>query len=254
MPVDLAIRKTLSAGGRTFTLDVRLASAARRIAVVGPSGGGKSLTLKAVAGLIRPDEGHIRVNGVTWFDAQQRIDLPPRLRRGGYLFQDYALFPHLNVRQNIAFGLDGGGRWFNPRARVHGDALDYWLGAFDLEALGSLFPHQLSGGQRQRVALARTLVVQPHILLLDEPFAAVDALLRERMREELNRLQRELDIPMILITHDPLDAEVLADEVFHLLDGAITGSGEGWNAPGQSARGQCIDLPAHGGQPGNRLP
>lgn len=231
MLLDLAIRRTLRSGERTFALDVKLASSARRIAVVGPSGGGKSLTLKAVAGLMTPDDGHIRVDGVTWFDTRQGIDLPPRLRRAGYLFQDYALFPHLNVRQNIAFGLSD--RWFNPSASRRCDTVDYWLNTFELEQLGSLFPHQLSGGQRQRVALARTLAVEPRILLLDEPFAAVDALLRVRMREELNRLHQRLDIPMILITHDPADAEALADEVFHLRDGVIAGSGTDWEALAQ---------------------
>lgn len=221
MFVDLNLRKALRSGERTFTLDVQLTSAARRIAVVGPSGGGKSLSLKAVAGLMAPDEGHIRIDGTTWFDSRQGINLPPYQRRVGYLFQDYALFPHLNVRQNIAFGLDRRGRWFNPPRRVHNDVLDYWLKAFELDTLGSVHPHQLSGGQRQRVALARTLAAEPHILLLDEPFAAVDALLRARMREELNQLQQHLNIPMILITHDPADAATLADEVFHLHDGSI---------------------------------
>ena len=227
MIVDVAIRKTLRAHGREFTLDVNFASEARRIAVVGPSGGGKSLTLRAIAGLERPDAGHIRIDGLTCFDARQRIDLPPRRRRAGFLFQDYALFPHLNVRQNIAFGLGGG--LLNPRANTRGAAVEYWLAAFDLDAVACQFPHQLSGGQRQRVALARALVVEPRVLLLDEPFAALDALLRARMREELDRLQRRLGIPMILITHDPLDAEALADEVFHLRDGAITGAGTDWH-------------------------
>lgn len=232
MFIDLAICKTLRAGGRTFALDSRLTSAARRIAIIGPSGGGKSLTLKAIAGLLTPDGGHIRVDGSSWFDSDRRIDLPPHQRRAGYLFQDYALFPHLNVRQNIAFGLNPR-RWLNPSSRIHSDLLDYWLQAFELETLDALYPHQLSGGQRQRVALARTLVVQPRLLLLDEPFAAVDALLRSRMRTELNELQTRLNIPTLLITHDPADAEALADEVFYLRDGKIAGSGADWAALAQ---------------------
>lgn len=233
MAIDIAIRKTLRGGGRQFTLDVRFASKARRLVVVGPSGGGKSLTLKAIAGLEKPDAGHIHIDGRVYFDAGQRINLPPRLRRTGFLFQDYALFPHLNVRQNLAFGLGGG--LLNPRANVSATAVDYWLEVFELNAVATLLPHQLSGGQRQRVALARALVVEPRILLLDEPFAAVDALLRARMREELDRLQRRLDIPMVLITHDPLDAEALADEVLHLCDGVITGSGTDWRQLSESA-------------------
>lgn len=229
MFIDLAIRKTLRAIGRTFALDIRLASTARRIAIVGPSGGGKSLTLKAIAGLLTPDSGHIQVDGHRWYDAEQRINLPPRRRRAGYLFQDYALLPHLNVRQNIAFGLHPR-RWLNPSARFHSTQLEYWLQTFELDTLDTLYPHQLSGGQRQRVALARTLVVQPRLLLLDEPFAAVDALLRSRMRAELNDLQTQLDIPTLLITHDPADAEVLADEVFYLRDGEIGALGAEWKA------------------------
>ena len=227
MSVEVAIRTTLRAQGRVFCLDVSFTSEARRIAVVGPSGGGKSLTLKAIAGLETPDAGHIRIDGLTCFDSRQRINLPPRRRRSGFLFQDYALFPHLNVRQNIAFGVNGGG-FFNPRATASGPAVEYWLEAFDLATVARQFPHQLSGGQRQRVALARALAAEPRVLLLDEPFTAVDALLRARMREELDRLQRRLEIPMILITHDPLDAETLADEVFHLSDGTITGTGTDW--------------------------
>lgn len=227
MFIEVAIQKTLRAGAHTFTLDVQLASSARRIAIVGPSGGGKSLTLKAIAGLMTPDAGAITVEGTTWFDSQRGRNLPPHQRQAGYLFQDYALFPHLNVRQNVAFGLQSRRRsgWFNPSSRVHNEVLDYWLSAFELETLDTLHPHQLSGGQRQRVALARTLAVQPRLLLLDEPFAAVDALLRRRMRKELNDLQRRLDLPTILITHDPVDAEALADEIFYLREGAIAGRG-----------------------------
>lgn len=213
------IRKTLRSGKRSFHLQVRFVSSEQRIVLIGPSGSGKSQTLKAMAGLMTPDSGHIRLNGVTLFDAQRRINLTPQTRKVAYLFQDYALFPHLTVRQNIGFGLVRG--WLNPRPGETHEAVNYWLDAFDLTALAHQFPGDISGGQRQRTALARALVAQPQALLLDEPFSALDPVLRIKMRRELDELQRRLKVPMILITHDPQDAEVFGDCVLHLRDGAI---------------------------------
>jgi molybdate transport system ATP-binding protein len=123
------------------------------------------------------------------------------------------------VRQNIAFGLQRG--WRNPRARVDSAAVRYWLEAFELDAVAQQFPHQLSGGQRQRVALARALAPQPDALLLDEPFAALDPALRERMRAELGALQRRLAIPMLMITHDPEDVRVFGDHVLRMEHGSM---------------------------------
>lgn len=213
------IRKTLRSGKRSFHLQVRFVSSEQRIVLIGPSGSGKSQTLKAIAGLMTPDSGHIRLNGVTLFDAERRINLTPQTRKVAYLFQDYALFPHLTVRQNIGFGLVRG--WLNPRPGETHEAVNYWLDAFDLTPLAHQFPGDISGGQRQRTALARALVAQPQALLLDEPFSALDPVLRIKMRRELDELQRRLKVPMILITHDPQDAEVFGDCVLHLRDGAI---------------------------------
>jgi molybdate transport system ATP-binding protein len=221
MHFDIDIRKTLRSGNRTFQLSVRFQSDSERVVIFGPSGSGKSLTLKAMGGLIRPDFGHIRIGGVTLFDAEQGIDLPPQARGVGYLFQDYALFPHLNVRQNIAFGQARG--WFNPRAEARSEAVDYWLEAFHLQQLAHQMPAELSGGQRQRVALARALVTQPSALLLDEPFAALDTHLRAVLHDELDRLQRHLRIPMVLITHDPADADIFGEHIVRLHEGAIAG-------------------------------
>ena len=156
---------------------------------------------------------------MTLFDSEQKIDVAARERQVGYLFQDYALFPHLNVRQNIGFGLASG--WSNPAVDMQDARLDYWLDAFELRAVSQSFPDELSGGQRQRTALARALVAQPKALLLDEPFAALDPLLRVTMRHELDALQRRLQVPMLLITHDPEDARVFGDQVLHLRDGMI---------------------------------
>jgi molybdate transport system ATP-binding protein len=219
MLIELDIAKTVRAGQRTFTLQAQLASDSARIVIYGASGAGKSMLLKAIAGLLTPDSGTIRLNGRTLFDRASRTDLPARRRQLAYLFQDYALFPHLNVRQNIAFGLQRG--WFNPSPKAHGEQLDYWLDAFDLGAVAHQMPAQLSGGQRQRVALARALIGQPQALLLDEPFAALDPALRVRMRAELDALQRRLQVPMLMITHDPEDARVFGGHRLTMAEGRI---------------------------------
>ncbi|MBO9535776.1 ATP-binding cassette domain-containing protein [Herbaspirillum sp.] len=219
MSVELQIRKTLRASGRVFDLDIAFASDSERIVLYGPSGSGKSLTLKAIAGLMTPDSGHIRLDGRTLFDAGQGINLRPQERNVAYLFQDYALFPHLTVAQNIAFGLARG--CFNLRHPASHPAVQKWIAAFGLQAIAGSHPEQISGGQRQRVALARALASEPDILLLDEPFAALDPSLRQHMRRELAELQRELGVHMLLITHDPADADALGDAVFEVRDGRI---------------------------------
>ncbi|QGZ42049.1 molybdate transport system ATP-binding protein [Pseudoduganella flava] len=220
--VDIAA--TLRAGAREFRLNARFASQAKRVVIYGASGAGKSQMLKAIAGLARPDAGVIELAGRVLFDSARRIDVPARRRNVGYLFQDYALFPHLNVRQNIAFGLARG--VFNPPRQADGAALAYWLDAFELGACAHQMPDQLSGGQRQRVALARALIAEPAALLLDEPFAALDPALRVRMRAELDALQRRLDIPMLMITHDPEDAATFGGHVLTMADGAIVEEGD----------------------------
>ncbi|MFC0401331.1 ATP-binding cassette domain-containing protein [Paraburkholderia rhizosphaerae] len=219
MPLCVDIRKTLTSAERHFTLNVSFTTTAQRVVLFGPSGAGKSLTLQAIAGLLRPDDGAITLNGDTLFDSAGGIDQTPQTRKLAYLFQDYALFPHLNVRQNIAFGLHGG--WMNPRRRVSHADVDYWLDALDLRSVAGNHPVQLSGGQKQRVALARALVAKPRLLLLDEPFSALDGPLRNRMRRELSDLQTRLDIPMLLITHDPDDVASFGDQVVQIYDGCV---------------------------------
>jgi len=221
MSLAVDIRKTYATAERRFELDVSFAAAAQRVVLFGPSGAGKSLTLQASAWLLTPDAGAIELNGEPLFDSARGIDIPTRARRIAYLFQDYALFPHLNVRQNIAFGLMPG--WRNPRAKSLPPEVAYWLRAFDLEGLAGHYPGQLSGGQKQRVALARALVAQPRILLLDEPFSALDGAMRARMRDELAELQARLDIPMVLITHDPDDVAAFGDQVVQLHEGRVRG-------------------------------
>lgn len=219
MSINIQISRRMVSGDRHFQLDAAFTSSSKRIALFGPSGAGKSLTLRAVAGLLRPDAGRIEINGRVLFDSQAGICLPAQARRVAYLFQDYALFPHLTVAQNIAFGLRRG--WRNPPRREVGPEAKRWVDAFELGAIVGSYPGEISGGQKQRVALARALMLQPDILLLDEPFSALDAHLRGRMRQELSTLQRQLDVPMLLITHDPADVDALADEVFEVRDGKV---------------------------------
>lgn len=219
MQFNVDIHKTLRAGDRSFALRARFASASKRVVVYGASGAGKSQMMKAVAGLMTPDSGRIELGGRCLFDSAAGVNLPAQRRQLAYLFQDYALFPHLNVRQNIGFGLQRG--WRNPLARVDSEAIRYWMAAFELAHVADQFPHQLSGGQRQRVALARALAPQPQALLLDEPFAALDPALRDRMRAELAALQRRLDIPMLMITHDPEDVRAFGEHVLRMENGSI---------------------------------
>jgi molybdate transport system ATP-binding protein len=216
---DFALCKQLWHGNRRFDLQVGCRSDAHRLVLFGPSGAGKTLTLKMIAGLLQPDSGHARIAGETLFDNASAVDLSPQARRMAYVFQDYALFPHLTVRQNIAFALRTG--WRNPPRDAGHAAVERWLYAFSLKAVDQLYPHQLSGGQKQRTALARALVAQPRALLLDEPFAALDKALRNSLRVELAQLQAELKIPMLLITHDEDDIANLADEVVHIAAGRV---------------------------------
>lgn len=223
MSFELSIRKRVTSGSgrsqRHFDLDVQFATDARCSVIYGPSGAGKSLTLQAIAGLLRPDSGRIVCKGQTLFDSEAGLDLPARERRFGYLFQDYALLPHLNVRQNIAFGLRRG--LFNPRRDAKDAAVERWLQSFELTAVASQYPHQLSGGQQQRTALARALVTQPRALLLDEPFSALDPELRERLRDELVELLDRVDIPILMITHDPQDLQRFGEASLRMRSGRV---------------------------------
>ncbi len=219
MGFDVDIHKTVRSERRSFELHVRFTTSARRTVIFGPSGAGKSLTLQALAGLIQPDTGRIAFGNEVLFDAAAGIDIQARRRGFGYLFQDYALFPKLNVRQNIAFGLSAGLR--NPSAQVHHETVEHWLRAFELVEVAAQRPDELSGGQRQRTALARALVHSPRALLLDEPFSALDPELRERMRAELDELLRRIEIPVVMITHDPEDLDWFGDDSLYLRAGVI---------------------------------
>ncbi|MHC1752042.1 ATP-binding cassette domain-containing protein [Humidesulfovibrio sp.] len=203
MCLDLDIRMTLGGCGRSFDLAARLVSSGRSTVFFGPSGSGKTVTLRAVAGLMTPDAGRIALDGEVLFDAAAGIDLPARARGVGFVFQDYALFPHLSVAENVGFGLGRGlfGRVDAPARRRVAELLEL----AGLAELAQARPGRLSGGQRQRVALLRALARKPKVLLLDEPFAALDPLLRQRMRREVRAICQAAGAPTVLITHDPDD-------------------------------------------------
>jgi molybdate transport system ATP-binding protein len=217
-PIDVALSLSVSDGSRRFDLATCFASSAPVVALYGPSGAGKSLTLQAMAGLLRPAAGHVRIGGQTLFDAAQGIDVPASQRGVGYLFQNYALFPHLTVRQNVAFGLS---TWWQRLSAEDGRRVDELLESFGLAAMAGSRPATLSGGQQQRVALARALACRPRVLLLDEPFAALNPMLRQQLREELAAVRARWGIPAVLITHDIDDVLALANVAFLVEGGQV---------------------------------
>lgn len=195
--------------------DLELESGDGRVLVLfGPSGSGKTTILRCLAGLDRPQEGSIRFGEDVWFDAAAGINLPPQQRRLAYVSQDYGLFPHLTVEQNIQFGMDAA----VPRAR---DRIETILRTVQLEGMAARFPTRLSGGERQRVALARALARDPQLILLDEPLAALDLPLRDPVRLQLRQFLRSIDVPSMVVTHDRVDALTLGDRMAVLSGGRI---------------------------------
>ena len=199
-------RVDLTVPVRGFDVEVALDVGAETVALVGPSGAGKTTVLRAVAGLVKPTRGLVSAGGEVWFDSERRVDRRPEQRSVGYVFQEYALFPHLTVEQNVGFA---------------GGEANGLLDRLGIAALAKEKPKDLSGGERQRVALARALAHEPRILLLDEPMAALDPHTRGRVRTELRRLLAELGLPTILVTHDFLDAATLADRIVVFVEGRV---------------------------------
>ena len=216
MIVDAHIER----GGFTLDLDLEMA-ASEVLAVLGPNGSGKSSLLRAVSGLLPLDRGRIVLDGETLDDPAANVFVDPEHRSVGLMFQDYLLFPHLNVVENVAFALRARG---TPKAVARATAFD-WIERVGLEGFGSSLPGELSGGQAQRVALARALICEPRVLLLDEPLAALDASTRTSVRRDLRRYLAEFGGVRVLVTHDPIDAYALADRVVVIEDGRVVQSG-----------------------------
>ncbi len=191
------------------------------LSLLGPSGCGKTTTLMSIAGLERPDEGRILAAGEVLTDAARALYLPPERRNLGMVFQSYALWPHMTVADNVAYGLR---TRRTPETQIR-ERVDEVLRLVQLEGMESRYPHQLSGGQQQRVALARALVYQPRILLLDEPLSNLDAKLREQARVWLRELQQRLRITAIYVTHDQVEALSLSDRIAVMVRGRIVQMG-----------------------------
>lgn len=211
MGLKVTIKKKLPG----FTLEADWSIGNELAVLLGHSGAGKSLTLQMIAGLIKPDNGHIELNGRTLYNGSFQIDLSPQERSFGYVFQDLALFPHMNIRGNILYGAHG-----VPKQEREFRA-DSMMNRFKLCGLEQKLPSEVSGGQKQRAALARALIRKPGALLLDEPFSALDSRLREEMQRFLKELCREFPVPVLFVTHDLREARTLADRVIEYEQGRV---------------------------------
>lgn len=210
MMISASFRKRL----KYFDVDVSLCCQTGKMTVmIGPSGGGKTTIIRMLAGLEKPDEGHIVFGDEVWFDSLRQINAKPQLRRLGYVFQDYNLFPHLNLFDNAAF------------AAADRKEVDVLFDLFKISHLRKRKPHMVSGGERQRCAICQALARHPRLLLLDEPFSALDVVTRRGLREEIKSLKDRLSCPIIYVTHDINEALFLADEILPVVEGKID---EGW--------------------------
>jgi molybdate transport system ATP-binding protein len=204
MILQAALKKRL----KFFDLDITFSCPADEMLVlIGPSGGGKTTIIRMLAGLETSDEGNIVFNNQVWFDSARHINVPTRKRGIGYVFQDYTLFPHLNLYKNAAF------------AAVDKKEIPSLFELFNISHLRDRKPHMVSGGERQRCAICQALARRPQLLLLDEPLSALDVVTRRELRQELKNLKKKLSIPIIYVTHDINEAFFLADEILPVVDG-----------------------------------
>ena len=215
--MKLELHKTLKNASSGFRLDVNLEIEEGKITTFfGKSGGGKTSMLNMISGLLSPDKGMIRVNGEIWFDSKNKINLSPRKRNVGMVFQDYALFPNMSVRKNLTYAL---------RKEQDESVVDQLLEMIELESFEGAFPGELSGGQQQRVALARALVQKPKVLLMDEPLSALDREIRNKLRHYILKLHEEYRLTTILVSHDLWDISNLSDKLVLIENGQVTKMG-----------------------------
>lgn len=193
-----------------FSLQIEFSVTNEIIVLFGPSGSGKTTILNSIAGLAEPDAGLIRLQNRIFFESAKKLSLPPQQRSVGYLFQDYALFPHMTVEKNIAYG--------KKQTKEFQENLKALLG---ISHLSQKYPHQISGGEKQRVALARALATEPSLLLLDEPLSALDQDTRKQCQEELVKLQQLWKIPFLVVTHDQSEAETLGHRILYMEQGKL---------------------------------
>jgi len=214
--LQAAITKRFPAGAESagFTLNVEFEARPGVTALYGPSGSGKTLTLDTIAGFIAPDSGRILLNDRILFDSGAQVHLPPRDRQCGYVFQNHALFPHMTVRNNLAFAASR-----LPRLERHRRIAEL-LDRFRIADLAGRAPHELSGGQKQRASIARSLIAKPQVLLLDEPANGLDATLRADLHSLIREIRQSLAIPILLVTHNPEECFALADQVL-IYDGGV---------------------------------
>ncbi|HSY21393.1 MAG TPA: ATP-binding cassette domain-containing protein [Polyangiaceae bacterium] len=210
----LHVRVALTRAASGFSLDLAFDVPPGITVLFGPSGSGKSTTLAAIAGLVRPDAGRVALGSRAWFDASAGVDLPVHERRVAYVFQSLALFPHKTATDNVTYGMDR--RLSREARRERARAL---LGRFHVSHVGDRKPATFSGGEAQRVALARALGMSPRVILLDEPFSALDAALRAALFEDVLGIAKDLAVPVLMVTHEKAEAAALADRTVRLETG-----------------------------------
>lgn len=224
MGIHIDIKKRLG----DFNLEIEFKSDARRIGILGASGCGKSLTLKSIAGIEKPDNGHISIDDRILYDSSEKINLKPQKRNVGYMFQNYALFPTMNVAENIAAGLKASSdtKATDRAGSTTGERVEEMVERFSLRGLEKHFPAQLSGGQQQRVALARIMAYSPDLIMLDEPFSALDQHLKERLQHEMMRMLEDYEGQIIMVSHSRDELYRFSEELLIMDNGRIIGGGK----------------------------
>ena len=218
----MAISFTLQKQLGQFQLDVSYSFPGGVLVIQGESGSGKSTILNCISGLLEPDNGRVQTGERVLFDRKCKIDLPVKQRKIGYVFQNYALFPNMTVEKNILYGLKNQPAYQDKtKRREMLEYMEYIMDTFGISRLRQKYPYHISGGEKQRTALARAIVTRPELLLLDEPFSALDMKTKEIVYQEFLELKHQVQMPIILISHDPREGDLFADHRLYLQQGHI---------------------------------